>query len=248
MPTPIRALARLAVAAAVAASPAAAQVTVGSPNGIPGQCQPFGCFIMQSRYQQVYAASAFPGAMTITGLTFYKAAWPNPTTGQLTPGLFTFRLSTTTRPANALLLDLDQNVAAGTQQLFAAVTLGGLTPDLLTVTGTPFTYDPSQGNLLLDVVTVLNAPPDEVVDEALFSYFQADFTADVTSSAVTLGDPREFEFTVPTNGGLVTTFEGTPAAVPPPSTSAPEPAPLALLVAGLAALVAVPRVRSTKRF
>jgi hypothetical protein len=45
-------------------------ITIGAPgNPFDGDCAPFGCTL---EYQQVYGSGLFPGAISITGLTFFN--------------------------------------------------------------------------------------------------------------------------------------------------------------------------------
>lgn len=195
------------------AAPAAAQVTVGTPTLVPGSYLPFGGYIPLTRYQQVYAASAFPGPLTIGSLTFYRA--DTPLGGRdFVPGTFALGLSITSRPANALLPALDANVT-GAVRAFATVTLGGPVPPAFTIAGTPFVYDPSAGNLLLDVVIALAGPTGTPE-----TYFQADADSELTTSAYTFAFPGAPPVAVVPNPGLVTTFGPAPITTPEPSTAA----------------------------
>lgn len=233
---PRRSLRRLALLASISAgslaAPAQAQVTVGTITPNVGTQVPFGGFLWASRFQQAFDASAFTGPITIGSIGFTSTQFLVPG-GEYVPGLFTFRLSTSARPFNALsVTDLDANVAAPLHA-FAAVHLGGVAGPSLTIVGTPFTYDPSMGNLLLDILVSGNGPT------ARDSFMDADFSNDVMSAVLEtdttpLGGSR---VAVPSIA-LVTTF-GIAAA----PTTAPEPATFALLGGGLLLLGAATGVR-----
>jgi hypothetical protein len=93
----------------------------------------------------VYAASAFPGALTITDVHFFDARNPGP----IQPATYKFSLSTTSAPVGGLSTTLSDNIGPD-NSLFASPNLSG-SGDFV-VDGTPFTYNPANGNLLLDIV------------------------------------------------------------------------------------------------
>ena len=109
-------------------------------------------------YQQVYAASAFSGPITITKIAFASSS--SLTSG---PGIATYNfnlgLSTTAVGPN----NISTNFAANRGADFAQVFSGPLTATItrsdqfdLIIDITPFTYNPANGNLLLDVT--MNSP------------------------------------------------------------------------------------------
>ena len=185
-----------------------------------GNCDPFGCptFFGLGTYQQVYLNSAFPGAMTIDDLTFFQAINNG---GTPASGTFTLTFSyTSAAPGDLDLTNAANNIGAGSETFFAG-TLPAMTAegnlDLLTFSGTPFVYNPADGNLLLTVTVTgsKNTTPYLYLD-------QADSTA-VTSDAY---------FGIVNGGndpGLVTSFEYTS----PSGTATPEPASLLLVLAGI---------------
>lgn len=114
------------------------------------------------RYQQVYGASAFTsqgitGPIPISSLTFFAATqecgffgcFAIPVADQsIAAGDYTIRLSTTSRAVDGLGDNFNSNWGADVQNFFVGV-MGGNT---LTITGqTAFMYDPTMGNLLLDI-------------------------------------------------------------------------------------------------
>jgi hypothetical protein len=101
-----------------------------------------------TRYQQVYASSAFAGPIDIRQLVFYASS---NTLAPILDGTIQVFLSVTDRGVNGISYrPFDDNLGPDTR-LFA--TLGGgfsLTDSELVIGGVPFHYDPAQGNLLLD--------------------------------------------------------------------------------------------------
>jgi hypothetical protein len=138
------------------AASAAAGVIVGQPAdpGI-GNCFPFGCAYGDSgpEYQQVYNSGQFSGPITINNLEFYNTQWDAGATA-MNSGTWTISLSTTSADWNTLSSNFASNIGANntlvfTGNLYQTWAFG----DTLQVSlSTPFTYDPSLGNLLLDVM------------------------------------------------------------------------------------------------
>jgi len=218
------------VVAALAAAPLEAQV-IGAPGTGPN-CFPFTCYNVQgnpsTRYQQVYAASNFTsGPISINQISFFLSPL---NAGPLNTGTYTISLSTTAAAVNGLSSTFASNLGAD-NALFGVFNLGGAAPATLTFTGTTFNYDPSQGNLLLDVQTSITS--GQTVTDYSTSYYEGRFqdAAGVFSRMHDFGDVFD-------NTGLVTEF----ALVP-----VPEPSTYALLAAGLAAMGVVARRRRQVR-
>lgn len=183
---------------------------VGAPGDTNnGDCAPFGCELL---YQQVYGSGLFTGPIQITGLTFFN---DNFVPGSISPANYTISLSTTSSSLDGLSTTFADNVGADNQVFFIGP-LGGLIgpTNQFTITGAPFSYNPSQGNLLLSV--------SKNVDPGDFSVF-----LDVNSSP----GPNTFSRIYADNNsgiadggdndyGLVTefTYSSPPSAVPEPST------------------------------
>jgi hypothetical protein len=137
-----------------AAAPAKALI-IGAP-GDSSNCIPFGCItapnIWGPEYQQVYAASDFPAAFTITDLRFYHTDFAG-LTNALDGGTFTISLSTTSAAVNGLnSANLAANLGADNKVVFSG-SLPSSVPfgSFFDIFVSPFDYDPSKGNLLLDV-------------------------------------------------------------------------------------------------
>jgi hypothetical protein len=129
-----------------------ADVTIGLPASIgSGNCFPFGSSY-SGEYQQVYTASAFSGPITVTGLGFFNTQ-TNSSVTAMPSGTWTISLSTTSADWNSLSTNPASNIGANNTQVFSGNlaqpwSFGNTLAISLT---TPFTYDPSKGNLLMDV-------------------------------------------------------------------------------------------------
>lgn len=205
------------VAAAVvlgwAAAPAYATIIIGAPaDPNSGNCFPFGCD-GGSRYQQVYSAGEFSGPISIESIIFYADAYTGDT-NTLASGSWDLYLSTTAFAVNDIdSRPFDSNLGAD-QQLFATVTGGGVIPNVWVIPGSPFTYDPSMGNLLLDVHANLTGAGN------LYLNARNGTATGQFSRWHDFGDSFD-------DWGLVTGFEAAPV---------PEPGTLLLIGSGLAGL------------
>jgi hypothetical protein len=228
-----------AAAAAVlfAAAPAAAQdVSFGGPvagtNAFPFNDYHF---FPANRYQQLYTGSQFAGPVLIDAIRFSNSAsvaggFP----GAIAAGNYLVRFAVTDRAENGLGTDFDANVSGFSATFFSGTLAGGL----LRIAGDPYLFDPSRGNLLMDV-TVLSQEP--------YVFLSLDYSRSSTD-----GTSRVFNtFPLPATPvspavpsvvradelALNTTFE-TRAFV-----ATPEPASLALVAGGLGLVVVFMRRR-----
>lgn len=190
-----------------------------SNNGYPFNPGPFG--VSSQRYQQVYGSSAF-GSLTGPTLLTAIAFRVDGSGGAFAPVIapnFQINFSTTLFGPDALSSTFASNVGANDTVVFAGPLTISAAPAgfprpfnfVITLT-TPFLYDPSAGNLLLDVRN-----------------FNGAFATTQFDSQSTIGDAISRVYTVD-NGvlfpsgradsdGLVTRFSFAPAAaVPEPST------------------------------
>jgi hypothetical protein len=208
-----------------AASAAAQPVTIGNANS--NNCYPFACFAAEGgeTYQQVYDAGAFSGSFTIESFTLFKGL--DFGTGPMDDASWTVSFYTTDKAPSALSSSLGDN--RGTLLAnFGVFGVSGLMPAELTIDGADFVYDPSHGNLLLQV--------ELSQASAIFGahqFFQADDTGVLTSRALAYadGDSRV------DGQALVTRFNGV--------ASVPEPTTWALLIVGMAAVGGALRRRAS---
>ena len=187
---------------------------------VEGNANNFGPFFNNSvRYQQVYSASQFPsstGPLMITQIAFRPdGSVANPSLTLIFNSV-QIDLSTTSSTPGTLSTTFASNVGADNVTVFnsfvflnAPVTGPPGGPKGFTVTFpiTPFIYNPSAGNLLLDVRAFesgggISAPLD--------AQSNSPFTAHVDAPSIAATSGSSFA------DGLVTQFQFTP--VPEPST------------------------------
>jgi len=134
----------------------AVDVVVGDPQ-VYGQTQnafPFGTLpqyygYASTRYQQVYSSGAFPGSVRIQELVFYPSGNLQAPT---LPATFEVFFSVTDRGVNEISFRPFDDNLGGDPRFFASVQGGhSLSGGELVIRGAPFLYDPTQGNLLLDI-------------------------------------------------------------------------------------------------
>jgi len=224
--------------AVAGASLQAGNLIVGNPpmQGT-GNCDPFGCpqFFGLGTYQQVYSSTAFPGSIAIDGLTFYEG---QVISGAGVPGgTYTMTFSyTSDAPGDLSLTNPSANIGSGSQGFYSGTlpALEGKTGgSLLDINGTPFVYDPADGNLLLTVTVTggTNSSPFLYLNEAACGPKTGCPAGDsVVSSNAYFGNLNGTPVVGGNDtGGLVTGFDYTiPAGLP-----TPEPGSLLLVLAGV---------------
>ncbi len=193
---------------------ATANVVVGlPPDSGSGNCFPFGC-AYNAEYQQVYNSGQFPGTITITDLEFYNTQY-NSNATFMNSGTWTISLSTTAADSSTVSGTYGNNIGADntivfTGNLYQAWTFGDTLEILLS---TPFTYDPSNGNLLMDVVGSGTSDAGGAI------YFDVN-TGNSFSRVYCTGGVACSTGTVDTGYGLVTGFSTGSSGVPEPSSMA----------------------------
>ena len=221
----------------------ASAATIVAPNGyaaVEGNNAgsfPFTNFT--GRYQQAYAASEFgSGPISISEIAFRTDASPA-TQSWLNQLAFSMRLSTSVNPVGTLSTTFADNIGADDTLVYTAPALqvygganaGGPAPnafDLILTLDTPFAYDPSSGDLLLEVMIGTNT---QLLPASGISYLDA---VESTTGQFDVGLQRVWNSSGDVNAltgdtdlhgyGLVTRF--TYAAVPEPGTGV-------LVIAGL---------------
>ena len=120
-----------------------------------GNSIPFGCNYFDESdtdYQQVYGSTNFVGPITIIGLEFFNTVDFSGGGTEAQAGSYVISLSTTQAAVNGLdATDLSNNLGPDNTTVYSG-DVPTLSDGVLKFTlTTPFTYDPSKGNLLLDV-------------------------------------------------------------------------------------------------
>jgi hypothetical protein len=184
-------------------------------------------------FQEVLLSAAFPGTISISQLTFFDSQSLNG--GLVAGGTFSFSLSyTPAAPGTLSLASAADNIGPGEQSFFS-----GMLPSLvgtgggaqeLNIPGTPYLYDPAQGNLLL---TIQVTGPSDGSPPLYMDYAQCGPLGGCTGGAEPQTGSAYFGTIngVPVSGGndiggLVTQFTYT---LP---TTVPEPGSALLLAAG----------------
>ena len=165
-------------------------------------CLPFGCSL---HAQFIYDASYFPVPVTITGLTFFNSVEDSPDT--FDPGFYTFLLSTTSATVASPSSTYADN-RGGDFQIFDVESPAGPYPPSFTFFGAPFTYNPINGNLLLEV--------NKTGSDAFSGFTDYNSGDGFLVSRVWGNDPDTGS--IDRNYGPVTEFELGQQAVPEPAT------------------------------
>jgi PEP-CTERM motif len=183
---------------------------------------------LNTRYQQVYAASDFTGAIFISEIAF------RPTEGSLPLAPMTitgvrFDLSTTSASPDNLSTTFAANVGADNTTVFSGNWTrssastgpagGPLDFDIILTLTTPFLYDPALGNLLLDV----RNPSSQLLFTGIYdAHVEVGDAVSVISGDVN-ATTGQVGFAGGGSIGLVTRFS---------AVSVPEPGTLTLLAIG----------------
>jgi len=201
------------LAGACALTLSAGSITVGVDTG--GNSFPFGQPISGpgTVYQEAYSSTLFSGPISITGIDFFlQPDGPN----TLYQATFSLSLSTISAGVNTLSdTNFESNLGPDNSS-FTTVSLSGDTGSVLSFTGTPFVYNPADGNLLLNI---------QITD--IISTGNAAFEDGDGDGPSTIARYQNFG-TGTTGYGLVTEFNFTPV---------PEPASFGFLAVGLGGMI-----------
>ncbi len=206
-----------------------ASVTVGTYSG--PDCYPFMCNDSGTNsgqtmdYLQVDTAAAFSGPTAINNLTFYYATGSGGTSNVI-GGSYSFYWGYAAfNSINNLSSNLPSNYIGGPNFLGThTVPAGGQSyGGSLNFAVAPFTYDPTQGNLLIEVVA---SNQDNVPNYGGNGWNQADYSGTVSSIAYCINGGCATNF-----DGLVTTFGNTGSGSP-----TPEPGTIIMLGSGIIGL------------
>lgn len=225
----------LALAFATLGAASSANALVIGTASDSANCFPFGCSYWTPTYQQVYDASAFGNAMSITTLSFYRTleTWSN---GTPNSGAYTFTLSTTAAAVDGLSATASANLGSDALTVFTGALPGSVAAGgrMDIVFDTAFDYDPQLGNLLLSIATTGLASASGNV----LAFDMVNRSADPTSRLYMSG--------LRDTAGLVTGFNealSQPIEHIESPNPMPEPASLALLGLSLVGLVGSRRLR-----
>lgn len=212
---------RIAILLGVASIASAGTITVGTFDSI--NAAPFDVLIYSGEYQQLYVSSDFAGPVTINSLGFAEGSL----SGSGETINVTISLSTTSATPSTLSTNYAANKGPDFTQVFSqtiSYTSTGLGNFDLVFNISPFSYNPAEGNLLMDVVLHGGANTGP--------FLGGDFEA--TSDLTTTRIFNLAGFGAPTSSygeaeaqGLVTQFGVTPT---------PEPSSLSIIVLGALAL------------
>jgi hypothetical protein len=196
---------------------ASAGVIIGGPMDNANSF-PFGSAYGQggtAAYQQVYTASAFSGPLTISGLQFFNTFYDAGATS-MNSGLWTISLSTTSADWNTLSPTFADNIGADQTVVYSGDLAQPWTfgKTLEISLATPFSYDPSLGNLLMDVVvTGASAPGGSM-------FFDSNSSNSVMGRLyISGGNSGTISGSVSFGDGLVTGFVTGTGAVPEPASA-----------------------------
>jgi hypothetical protein len=193
-------------------------ITIGTDNGsndFPFS-GPFAGYA-GTEYQEAYASTDFSAPILITGIDFFLG---NSFVGTLDSGTYTLSFSIISAGIGSLSSTNFSGNLGADNTVFDTVALSGSAPSVLTFVGTtPFLYDPSQGNLLLNIAVAGGTGGSEAAYQ------------DGNGSGTEVARYQNFGLDDGVGYGLVTEFDSNSS-----SAASPEPGTLPFLICGLAGL------------
>jgi len=206
-----RALGIALLTLSLAPSSRGGDVTVGNISSGESNFIPFGGAYANNdggtEYQQVYLGSLFGTSPFLIGsVTFYAA--PSTAPALNADGTYTLSLSTTTAPVGGLSTNFASNVGPDSYTFFSGTLPPSVSTTMTFTLPTAFDFNPTAGNLLLDVTFT------GVTNKSDAYYIAQNDDFGMLSSRMVNGSAGGT-----TGYGLVTTFggAGTPTIVPEPS-------------------------------
>lgn len=127
-------------------------IIIGTASSDTGNSYPFGSTGWEPGYQQIFDASAFAGAFDIHSLTFYNTAYDSGNY-ESNDGTYTIELSTTSAAVDGLSSIMSDNVGLDNTTVFVGSLndVGAFGGSMDIILDSLFSYDPTQGNLLMQI-------------------------------------------------------------------------------------------------
>ena len=184
-------------------------------------------------YQLIYTGAAFGGLFSVEGVAF-KTHFTEQLASRGASNSFTLSVGTTSaapaRPGSSFATNRRSDLTAVFSGIVTVPVAASDRFDFVVPFATPFVFDPSLGNLLLDVF--ITTPAEEQSDHWFRFLLETGLSADVGAVFANFDTPEGSG--IP-NYGLLTQFSGTRVSLEP----TPEPGTLMLILLGVTGLVSL---------